>query len=126
MFASVEECQSYSSLTSADRKSTIPKAGSALCDNSLPHGWYRFQGAAGTKMPTTCPPTHRCAADISSWLNGVHPTVAEGQVNRQVCFHWSSNCCRWSTYIQVRNCGSYYVYFFSGVPTCNTRYCSTE
>ncbi|XP_022777886.1 uromodulin-like, partial [Stylophora pistillata] len=121
-----EECLNYSSLTSANRKSTIPLAGSPLCDNSISLGWYRFQGAAGTKMPTTCPPTHRCGAHITSWLDGVHSTVAEGQVTRNVCFHLYSNCCRWSTSIKVRNCGSYYVYYFSVVPVCYARYCSTD
>ena len=48
-------------------------------------------------MPTTCPLTHRCVAELTSWLNGVHPTVTEGQVIRQVCFHWSLNCCNLSS-----------------------------
>ena len=102
------ECPSYSSLTSGDRKTTY-RTTSASCDENL-KGWYRFQGAAGTRMPTTCPPKYRCNTYVTGWLNGGHPTVADGKVSREVCFHWHSICCYWSTNIEVRNCGSYYVY----------------
>ncbi|KAL9961352.1 hypothetical protein ACROYT_G030272 [Oculina patagonica] len=113
------ECTSYSSLISSDRKTTYSNRRS-WCDKNL-NGWYRFQGGAGTRMPTSCPSIYRCG-----WLNGGHPTVADGKVTRQVCFHWSSNCCRWSTNIQVRNCGSFYVYHFNGTPECALRYCGSD
>ena len=118
------ECRNYSSLTSGDRKTTyITK--SSQCDSNL-KGWYRFQGAAGTRMPTSCPPREMCNANAPGWLNGEHPTVADGKVTRQVCFHWYSNCCWRSTNIQVRNCGSFYVYHFSGTPSCYLRYCGSD
>ena len=87
-----------------------------------------LEGSAGTRMPTSCPPTYRCNTDATGWLNGGHPTVADGQVGRQVCFHYSGNCCLWSTNIKVRNCGSYYVYYLSGTPNgfCPLRYCGTN
>ena len=119
------ECQNYQSLTSANRKVTYSHHGNQ-CDKGLGSGWFRFEGAAGTRMPTSCPPTHRCDTLATGWLNGGHPTVADGKVTRQVCFHWNSNCCNWSTNIQVRNCGPFYVYHFSGTPTCNLRYCGTD
>ena len=122
----VVECTSYSSLTSDDRKITYGSGG--LCDKNL-NGWYRFQGAAGTRMPTSCPPKQRCGTIVPGWLNGGHPTVADGKVIRQVCFHWSSGCCMWSTNIQVRNCGSFYVYHFNGTPNnnqCDFRYCGSD
>lgn len=77
-------------------------------------------------MPTACVPINRCNTRATGWLNGNHPTVADGQVTRQVCFHWSSNCCYWSTNIQVRNCGEYFVYLLSGTPACSLRYCGTD
>ena len=79
-------------------------------------------------MPTSCPPTLRCNTYATGWLNGTHPTVADGQVSRQVCFHGRSNCCNWSTNIKVRNCSSYYVYYLSGTPggLCDIRYCGTN
>ncbi|XP_020628523.1 pancreatic secretory granule membrane major glycoprotein GP2-like isoform X1 [Orbicella faveolata] len=77
-------------------------------------------------MPTSCPPKFRCNTNAPGWLNGGHPTVADGKVTRQVCFHWVSKCCWKTTNIEVRNCGSFYVYRFSGTPTCNLRYCGSD
>ncbi|RMX50314.1 hypothetical protein pdam_00006913, partial [Pocillopora damicornis] len=83
-----EECENYQSLTTSDRKTSNTR-GCYTCDSSL-SGWYRFKDAAGTRMPTTCPPTNRCDACSTGWLNGVHPTTADGKVTRQVCFNWIS------------------------------------
>ncbi|XP_078382733.1 pancreatic secretory granule membrane major glycoprotein GP2-like [Oculina patagonica] len=123
-----EECLSYTNLTDGKRKVTAIRE-VVLCDSELVPGWYRFQGDAGTRMPTTCPPKYSCNTHAPGWLNGAHPTVAEGQVIRQVCFHWQSSCCyngsQWPKSIQVRNCGSYYVYYLIGT-NCSLRYCSTD
>ena len=117
-------CKNYQNLTDAERKydyvTVNPK-----CDDSL-NGWYRFQGAAGTKVVTTCPPQYRCDADFPAWLSGDHPTVAEGTVTRKVCIHMFGACCDQSVFIQVKNCGSYYIYKLDSPGTCNTRYCSTD
>ena len=118
------ECQNYQSLTSADRKVTHGIGGK--CDNGLGPGWFRFEGAAGTRIATTCPPYHRCGTDAPGWMNGGHPSVADGQVTRQVCFSWDY-CCYWTINIKVRNCGSYYVYHFSGsTPKCQLRFCGSD
>ncbi|CAH3157496.1 unnamed protein product [Pocillopora meandrina] len=117
------ECQNPASLTEANRKETF--TGVLLCDNSLGPNWFRFQGAAGNKMAATCVPTYRCGTHATGWLNGVHPTVSEGIVTRQVCFNWSGGCCVWSINIQVRNCNGYFVYYISGTPPvhpCHLRY----
>ena len=37
-----------------------------LCDDQLPEGWYRFVGAAGTKMSTTRVPAYRCSQ--AGWM----------------------------------------------------------
>ena len=121
---SMLECQNYQSLTGGDRKITYGNQ-NTVCDRGI-HGRYRFEGAAGTRMPTSCPPKQRCNTHASGWLNGAHPTVADGQVTRTVCFHWGSNCCNWSSSVNVINCGDYYVYYITGTPTCSLRYCSTD
>ncbi|CAH3167888.1 unnamed protein product [Pocillopora meandrina] len=121
---SILECQNYQSLTGSDRKITYGNQ-NTVCDRGI-HGWYRFEGAAGTRMPTSCPPKQRCNTHASGWLNGAHPTVADGQVTRTVCFHWGSNCCNWSRSVNVINCGDYYVYYITGTPACSLRYCSTD
>ena len=123
-FFSISECQNYASLNNADRKITYPIY-HHYCDRGMGPGWFRFEGSAGTRLPTSCPPKNRCGTQATAWLNGGHPTVMDGQVSRQVCFSWD-NCCYWSANIKVRNCGSYYVYYISGTPVCNLRYCGTN
>ena len=118
------ECKNYQILSSADRKETNEFRNS-LCDDDLRPGWFRFQGDAGTKMPTTCIPMRRCWTQSTGWLNGTHPEEYEGSVTRQVHFHWRSNCHYWSEDIQVKNCSGYYVYYLRGTK-CNARYCSTD
>ena len=127
IYSFFSECQNYQSLNNADRKVTYGNV-NGYCDSGLGPGWFRFEGSAGSRMPTTCPPTHRCNTHATGWLNGGHPSVADGQVTRQVCFHWSGNCCLWSTNIKVRNCGSLYVYYLSSTANgyCSLRYCGSD
>lgn len=122
------ECINYKALINGDRKVTNDAA-PIKCDISLGPAWFRFLGDAGTKMPTSCVPHSRCGTRATGWLNGVHPTVAEGTVTRPVCFSWSGNCCKWAINIRVRNCGVYFVYYISGTPPahpCSLRYCGTD
>ena len=119
------ECQNYTSLIGADRKITYSDQSNILCDDTLGPGWFRFQGAAGTRMSTSCTPPGMCSTHGTSWLTGTHPTVADGKVTRQVCFRWD-DCCQGITNIQVRNCSSFYVYYFSGTSGCNHRFCGTD
>jgi len=93
------------------------------CDNYLPFGWYRFRGAAGTQMPTSCVGKNRCSSHAPGWLNRSHPSAADGIVNARICFHWYSSCCYWSTNIRVRNCSGFYVYELRPPPACWLRYC---
>lgn len=118
----IEECQNYQTLTDTTRKTSYAILGEH-CDNLLRPGWFRFQNPAGTKMPTSCVPRYRCGTDAPGWLNGAHPKVSDGRVARQVCFHWESNCCMWSVSIQVRNCGSFYIYYLKRTPACRLRFC---
>ena len=119
------ECQNYYSLNSADRKISYT-SDHIYCDSGITHGWYRFEGAAGKRMASSCPPMTRCNTYATGWLTGGHPNAADGQVSRTVCFHWTSGCCEWSTTIQVRNCGSFYVYYLTGAPSCDLRFCGTD
>ena len=76
-------------------------------------------------MPTSCVPINRCGTHAPGWLSGGHPS--SGQIRSvKVCFHWSNNCCRWHTYIRVRNCGGFYVYEFKRPPACHLRYCGNS
>ena len=121
---SILECQNYQSLRGAGRRINYTNQ-DTICDNGL-KGWYRFEGAAGTRMPNSCPPKYRCNSRAPGWLNGTHPAQTGGRVNRTVCFHWLSDCCTYSSSIKVINCGGYYVYYINGTPHCSFRYCSTD
>ena len=88
--------------------------------------WYRFTGAAGDRMPTSCVPKDRCGTHAPGWLNGSHPSVEEGIVTRRVCYHWNSNCCNWKNDIQIQNCGPFYVYRLVKTPVCWLRYCGNN
>ena len=120
----VDVCHHYQNLTNAERKYDHVTV-KYKCDDTL-NGWYRFQGAAGKKMATACPPVKRCDVDYPAWLSEDHPTVAEGTVTRKVCIHNYVACCDKSVFIQVKNCSSYYIYKLRNPVLCDTRYCGTD
>ncbi|XP_068706753.1 uromodulin-like isoform X2 [Montipora foliosa] len=123
-----DECKKYQVLGNADRKVTND-ATPLSCDGTLGPAWFRFQGNAGTKMPNWCVPENRCGTNAPGWLNGAHPQAHEGNVTRQVCFHWKASCCEYSTNIQVQNCSGYYLYYINRTSpdnSCHLRYCSTD
>ena len=126
-----DPCHNYRNLSDADRKSTYytPYGGEKCDDDSsaLIFGkWYRFVGDAGTKMPTQCVPDNRCGAVWSGWLNGGHPTLADGEDYSEVCFTRVRDCCKKSMDIKVKDCGSYFIYELQKVPGCPLRYCGTD
>ena len=120
------ECSSYTVNSEADRSVSFPKTASKCDRAALTPGWYRFNSTAGSKMPTACVPKYMCNTDATGWLNGVHPTLQDGVVRRNVCFHWNGNCCNWALTIKVRNCGLFYVYQLVKTPACHLRYCVTK
>ena len=121
-----DHCYDYKNLTEANRKiSYSTPYGSEVCDSQLPEGWYRFVGAAGTKMPATRVPAYRCGTDWPGWLDGAHPTVEDGEVHRKVCFCDRFTGCKYSKVTIVKNCGSYFIYELYP-PPCFSRYCATD
>ena len=120
------ECNSYIELSGAERKMSFSDKKWIKCDSMMHKDWYRFTGAAGSEMPQSCVPTYHCGTHAPGWLNGEHPKVADGIVTREVCYHWSNNCCRWKNNIRIRNCGKFYVYELVKPPACSLRYCGTS
>ena len=123
-----DPCYNYQNLSDANRKSSYvtPTDEALLCDNSLSEGWYRFVGAAGTKMPTTRAPVFGCRTKYSGWLNGAHPIVEDGEVKQNVCFSEREIGCKYSKEIFVKNCSSYFIYKLFLPPGCDSRYCATD
>ena len=116
----VDGCTNYEVLSEADRAQ-----GNTMylrVEEKLKTGWYRFQGAAGNRMPDKCVLRWRCGSEHPGWLNGTHPTVAEGVVERRVCFSEQKSCCLQDEIVKVKNCSSYYVYELQWVHF-NLRYC---
>ena len=94
----------------------------------LSEGWYRFVGAAGTKIPTTRVPAYKCSTDWSGWLVDAHPTVEDGEVKRKVCFSDRSTgyiSTKYKITISVKTCGSYFIFKLYPL-ACNSRYCGTD
>ena len=119
-------CYNYSILNDDNRKSSYDTPlGGELCDNKLSKGWYRFEEAAGTKMPTERVPAYRCGTDWSGWLKGAHPTLEDGEVKREVCFSDRDTGCTGERNILVKNCGSFYIYYLHAT-LCPWRYCGTN
>ena len=52
--------------------------------------------------------------------------MGEGEVTRTINFHYGSNVAYWTNTIQVVNCGQYYVYNLTTVPTCGLAYCGYD
>ncbi|CAH3125439.1 unnamed protein product [Porites lobata] len=124
---SSDECSSYQSLEGRDRAANYFSYNTMKCDANLPRTWYRFTGAAGAVMPTHCVPKLHCGTLSPGWLNGKHPTVEEGVVERMVCFTNNDDCCFWYSEVRVRNCSDFIVYNFGEFPAsqpfCSLRYC---
>ena len=128
-FLFVVECPQYKNLTDAHRKYGHGTTGGDKFDDDTLNDWYRFHGDAGRKMMTTCPSIKKCGASFSAWLNGDHPTVAQGSVKKKVCIRpfEPGDCCIQSYFAVVKNCGSFFIYKllpyqFGG----GFRYCGTD
>ncbi|XP_058943681.2 uromodulin isoform X1 [Pocillopora verrucosa] len=118
-------CQLHTVLHDDDRDVSHHDLYKTECDQNLNADWYRFLDIPGITMPTECPHDNTCGTTFPGWLNGDHPTVDEGEVKGTVCFSKGSNrCCEETSFIRVKNCSSFYVYYL--VPTkCPYRYCFT-
>nr|XP_034300143.1 von Willebrand factor D and EGF domain-containing protein-like [Crassostrea gigas] len=96
------------------------------CDNGLPSGWYVFDN--NDEMPTSCVTQFHCGTHYPLWMQGANPSKADGIVRRKACsnIHGSASqtCCDFSLDIQVKNCGTFYVYYLQTVPGCAMAYCA--
>ena len=116
------ECRFYKILKDGDC-SVDSKVNKGICDYNVDfNSWYRFMGAAGTQLSTSCVPRNRCGTSFPLWMDDEYPTEDEGRVKRRVCQSWNG-CCRWNTKVSVRNCGGFYVHKFSPPPKYSGRYC---
>ncbi|XP_072347394.1 uncharacterized protein [Scyliorhinus torazame] len=122
----VDPCVSHQVLNQRWRstKCVGRKCSSLHCDNNLVPGWYRFNSPGGSTIPEAVVPVNHCSTSAPGWLRGRHPTPGDGEVKRQVCFHWSGNSCRWSQDIKIKRCRNYFVYYLKKTPVCHLAYCT--
>ena len=132
-----DNCQGMNVTTLKDvRRSTLYVADrqngeKLLCDLNIIQDdvWYRFQSAAGNKMPTTKPAFFSCGTFAPIWMDGTHPTVQDGTVKRKACAnlpYLTPLGCGRSYDINVRNCGTYYIYQLKQPKQCALSYCAGE
>ena len=124
-FFVADPCHHYSNLSEASRN-TKTETKEVLCHSQLRKGWYRFVGAAGTRMPTERVQAFRCSTNWPGWLTTTHPTVEDGEVRGVVCLSDRSTSCQYSKKIFVKKCGSYFIYNVFQPPNCDSRYCGTD
>ena len=105
--------------------STGPYYSSTLSPDWKGAGWYRFIGAAGTRMPEQSPGIKHCGTLAPGWVNGKHPATPGEEIQVNICFDWNDNKCLRLTTASILNCGAYFLYKLPEVPTCDYRYCGS-
>ncbi|XP_068705549.1 uromodulin-like [Montipora foliosa] len=121
-----QECSQYNVLSEPDRHVSFGRGNKT--DQNLPQGWYRFQSSSYTRMAAKltkdCIPFHKCGTDHTGFLEGEHPSQADGIVTRQACFHAFYRCCFEKVQIGIRRCDGFYVYKLQSSPSGLYRYCA--
>ncbi|XP_067285886.1 alpha-tectorin-like [Pseudorasbora parva] len=124
----VDPCYNYNILNDSWRATSNQHSSQLMCDTAVSwNGWYRlFIQGQSVQMPDTCVDEYSCGTHAPLWLKDGHPTVEDGVVTRDVCGHWSNNCCYFqSNPIKVKACpGDYYVYEFVSPTGCHLAYCA--
>ncbi|XP_077993222.1 von Willebrand factor D and EGF domain-containing protein-like [Glandiceps talaboti] len=124
-----DPCSTYVNITDYRRSTSYLQPSSAskwICDVSLSSStWYRFASLVGGNIPTHCVEPYTCGTHDPIWINGSHPSEADGTVSRKVCASEDEpNCCGWSDTIQIKNCGDFYVYNLAVPTECYYAYCA--
>ncbi|KAL2100635.1 hypothetical protein ACEWY4_002396 [Coilia grayii] len=131
-----DPCYNYTVLNDTWRATTNTDRSELRCDGTYfgsPtvhwQGWYLLvHQDHSVRMPESCVSPYRCSTNAPLWLNGSHPSPADGVVTRQVCTSWGDNCCNPSYLvpsIQVKACpGNYTVYKFVDPFHCYLAYCA--
>ncbi|KAL2100638.1 hypothetical protein ACEWY4_002399 [Coilia grayii] len=130
-----DPCYNYTVLNDTWRSTTNTDQSVIRCDGTALEytahwqGWYLLvHQDHSVRMPESCVPTNRCGTHGPIWMNGLHPSPADGVVTRQLCVHWDSSCCNPSypvPSIQIKACpGNYIVYKFVDTLYCRVAYCA--
>lgn len=101
----------------------------AICDSTLPWGWYRFTSYVGGEMPTSRVSSSHCGTVAPIWLRGDHPMSPEREVTVQACINFFdiSNGCYQPFDVKIRLCSgssSFYIYYLRPTYSCAVAYCA--
>lgn len=121
-----DPCVNRTILNEPWRSTNSPIVSPPNCD-ILKNGWYQFKGSGGVRIPESCVPEYMCNTYAPLWMNGTHPVIADGVVNRTVCASYDGSCCQSTSTIQVKACPlGYYVYKITSTPElmCDVSYCT--
>ena len=125
-----DPCVSYKSLDSPYRSTGyVAREGidPMICDSDLQTGWYRFVNEVGGKMPETKEGLGRghCGTIAPIWMDGKHPSNAEGIVDRTACVKFNNPYRRCIPIpIKVKNCTDFFVYRLVAPYGCQMAYCA--
>ena len=89
-------------------------------------GWYRFMGAAGTRMSQEFPGFSRAGTYAPGWLSQEPPSIPGEQKGITVCFDPYEQCHISSVVVDVLNCGEYLMYKLPDTRNCALKYSGTS
>ena len=72
-------------------------------------------------MATKSVNRYHCGTAFPGWLDDAHPRLEEGKASRKVSFSDGKYI-----FIDVKNCGSFYIYNILKPPGCERRYCGSD
>ncbi|XP_048767403.2 oncoprotein-induced transcript 3 protein-like [Ostrea edulis] len=89
------------------------------CDRYITPRWY----VTDNPILDQCPDLLSCGAVYPVWFNGSFPSVGDGITTEQLCKTGFSDCCSRTYDIQIKNCGTHYVYCLPALDACPERIC---
>ena len=122
------QCYAYGSLTDVYRRYSN---GYSCCyspyddSSTLPSGWYRISGSAGTELySSVITTTSRCGASYPGYFNGTFPSTAGALSTGNVCFYTGSTCGYSLSPISVLNCSGFYIFYLRSTSSTSYKYCT--
>ncbi len=105
-----------------------------LCDDVLPHGWYRFLAYGMSRdMASSCPGPGSCGTVAPVWLDmTTRQNLSWNSYSVDACVSWgfgdggfdNFDCCLFTLPVQVKQCKGFRVYYLGPTQACDIAYCS--
>lgn len=119
-------------LNASSRLHTV-RGNNGLCDKNLPVAWYKLEvNGNPAEIPTVCLKHNVCGTKLPMHIDlGYQGMPQLGNVsNATVCTSYNIlgrwDCCVLRQDIQIKNCGTFYVYKLKHTDRCPVAYCAQE